>query len=152
MKRIIFITITLVCLFMIACKNSGSGNDPMSKQADSLEKEVMNEHDTAMGKTSKIPKLRKEIQRLLDSIGTLPAKAQEAAASLKVKLEELRKDIDYADFAMDKWMGEFNYDSARNNLNERIKYLMEEKLKVSKVKEAVVNGLAKADSLLKAKF
>jgi hypothetical protein len=33
-----------------------------------------------------------------------------------------------------------------------VKYLAEEKLKVDKVKEAVLTSIAKADSLLKAKF
>jgi len=42
-------------------------------------------------------------------------------------------------------------DSAKDNIEQRVKYLAEEKLKVTKVKEAVLGGLAKADSLLKAK-
>jgi transcriptional regulator NrdR family protein len=43
-------------------------------------------------------------------------------------------------------------DSAVSNIEQRIKYLTEEKLRVSKVKEAILNSLQKADSLLKAKF
>ena len=88
---------------------------------------------------------------MLDSIAKLPAKAQTAAAALKAKLESLINDLNYADFAMDKWMVEFNMDSAKDNIEQRMKYLAEEKLKVTKVKEAVLGGLAKADSLLRAK-
>jgi hypothetical protein len=53
---------------------------------------------------------------------------------------------------MNKWMEEFNMDSALNNAEERIDYLGSEKLKVSKVKEAILGSLQKADSILKEKF
>jgi transcriptional regulator NrdR family protein len=53
---------------------------------------------------------------------------------------------------MNKWMDEFKFDSAVNDVKERINYLGEEKLKVTKVKEAILNGLQKADSVLKEKF
>jgi hypothetical protein len=53
---------------------------------------------------------------------------------------------------MDKWMVEFSMDSMKNNVEQRINYLTEEKLKVGKVKDAILNSLAQADSLLKKKF
>ena len=121
-------------------------------KADSLEKEVMEGHDAAMPKSTKIPKLRQEAKRLIDSIARLPAKAQEAAAPLKAKLESLYNDLGDAYNAMDKWMMEFRLDSAKDNIEQRIKYLTEEKLKVDNVKEAVLSSLAKADSVLKSKF
>jgi hypothetical protein len=49
-------------------------------------------------------------------------------------------------------MDEFNVDSAIDNAKERVKYLEDEKLKVTKVKEAILNSLQKADSLLKVKI
>jgi len=49
-------------------------------------------------------------------------------------------------------MNEYNMDSALNNANERMKYLDEEKRKVSSIKENILNGIQKADSLIKAKF
>jgi len=49
-------------------------------------------------------------------------------------------------------MDEFNMDSLTNNAKERIKYLTDEKLKVSKVKESILNSLQKADSLVKEKL
>ncbi|MBK5273326.1 MAG: viral A-type inclusion protein, partial [Bacteroidia bacterium] len=51
-----------------------------------------------------------------------------------------------------KWMDEFNMDSAINNLDERIKYLADEKLKVTTVKESILNSLQKADSLIREKI
>ena len=89
---------------------------------------------------------------MLDSIDKLPAKAKQAAAPLRTKLDSLQKDLSYAEFAMNKWMEEFNMDSAVNNVKERIDYLGSEKMKVSKVKEAILGSLQKADSILKEKL
>jgi chromosome segregation ATPase len=155
MKKVSLLSISFVCFTILACNNSKSDDkkiDPLQAQADSLEKEVVEGHDVAMPKSMKIPKLQKEAQRLIDSIATLPAKAREASAPLKAKLEELVNELNYADNAMNKWMAEINFDSALNNLDQRIKYFTDEKIKVNKVKEAVLNSIAKADSLLKAKL
>ena len=69
-----------------------------------------------------------------------------------MKLDSLKSDLSYAEFAMNKWMDEFNVDSAIDDAKERIKYLEEERLKVTKVKEAILSSLQKADSLLKVKI
>jgi hypothetical protein len=157
MKKIILIAI--IAGLFTACRNDDKNNrhghhknNEPKTQADSLMAEVLAGHDAAMPKSMKIPDIEKKVQALLDSIDKLPAKAKEAATPLKAKLEGLAADLSYATTAMDKWMEEFNYDSASNNLEQRIKYLTEEKLKVEKVKEAVLGSLAKADSLLKEKF
>ncbi|MEO7923515.1 MAG: viral A-type inclusion protein [Chitinophagaceae bacterium] len=154
MKKWIF---PVILTTIIACNNADKKNDGQAKkepqtQADSLMAEVMDGHDVGMGKMGKIRAAQKEAKRVLDSLGTLPAKAQAAAADLKTRLQTLINDLDYADFSMDKWMTEFNMDSAANDMALRIKYLTEEKLKVGKVKEAILGSLQKADSLLKAKF
>jgi hypothetical protein len=156
MKKVFFISSALVLLLIGACNNADkktdNGNLPPMTKADSLAKEVLEEHDIAMPKSMRIPALQKETKRLIDSIGTLPAKAKEAAAPYKAKLESLLKELNTANADMEKWMTEFDYDSAKDNLEQRIHYLAEEKLKVSKVKETVLESLSKADSLLKAKF
>lgn len=154
MKRIPFSVITVLLVVAISCnsdkKNPETGPENLQAKADSLEKAVIEGHDVAMPKSMKIPDLQKEAKRLIDSISRLPAKAQEAAAPYKTKLEGLVKDLEYAGMAMDKWMTEYSFDSARDNIEQRIKYLTEEKIKVDKVKEAVLGSIAKADSLLKA--
>ncbi len=61
-------------------------------------------------------------------------------------------DLRNAIFAMDKWMAEFNMDSAKEDMEKRVQYLLDEKMKVGKVKDAILNSLNKADSLLKATF
>lgn len=148
---------TALLIAFTACNNEkdheGHGghrkNQPQNR-ADSLMAEVMDGHDAVMPKMGKVRGAQKEAQRLIDSIAALPANAQAGAIELKSKLEELVKDLGYADFAMDKWMTEFDMDSAKDNMEQRIRYLEDEKMKVGKVKEAILNSLSKADSLLKA--
>jgi hypothetical protein len=156
MKKLFYSLFAILVISIVACNNEGKdtakSNDPQKALADSLEKEVMHGHDVAMPKSMKIPDIQKEVTRIVDSIGKLPAKAQQAATPYRKKLDSLLIDLSYADEAMNRWMVEYKYDSAKNNIEQRIKYLADEKLKVVNVKRAVLGSLQKADSLLKAKF
>jgi len=97
----------------------------------------------------KIRGAQKQAQQFLDSLSGLPARQSVASATYKQRLETLISDLNYADFAMDKWMVEFNLDSAKDNQALRIAYLRSELDKVSNVKKAILGSLSKADSLLK---
>lgn len=156
MNKFSLVFLFLVFSFLTACNNTdkkaNTGNKASKTLADSLENEVMDGHNVGMAKYGKLSAMQNEAQRLLDSIAKLPAKAREAVAPLKAKLDGLVEDLRSAKSNMDKWMDEYNMDSAVNNIAQRIKYLTEEKLKVSKVKEAILNSLQKADSILKARF
>ena len=112
-------------------------------------KEVDDGHMFGMGKMGKVTRLQARTKAVIDSIQKLPAKARQALTPYKAKLDTLLKNLEYAEFSMDKWMGEFKMDSAVNNAAERLQYLKDEKLKVDKMKEAIVNSLNKADSLLR---
>lgn len=153
MKR--FIAIITVITFLVSCKDekkAGSHNhhkDGPKTQEDSLMADVMDGHDVGMAKYGKLQAMEKKVKSALDSIGRLPAKAKEAAAPYKIQLDSLGKDLSYAIYAMDKWMEEFDMDSAKADLQQRIKYLTDEKLKVGKVKEAILNSLQKAESFVK---
>ena len=151
MKKIFFVLLPVVFVFFTSCNNSEKKTDSLQIKADSLEKEVIEGHNIAMPKSMKIPNLQKEAKQLLDSINKLPAKEQQASVSYKEKLETLLKDLDDAYAAMDKWMNEFNLDSFKNNTEQRIQYLSEEKMKVGNVKEALLSSLQKDDSILKKK-
>jgi hypothetical protein len=158
MKNPIFYFALLVTISIVACndaanehKGHGKDNEPKT-QADSLMNEVMDGHNIGMAKMGKLTRAEQTTRHLLDSIAKLPAKARQAAEPLKTKLDSLQKDLSYAEFAMSKWMDEFNMDSAVNDAKQRIDYLGSEKLKVTKVKEAILNSLQKADSLIKDKF
>jgi hypothetical protein len=146
----------LLVIAVVSCNNQGNDHGDHNKEpktkADSLMTDVMDGHNVGMAKMGKLTRAEQTTQRILDSISKLPAKARQAAEPLKVKLDSLQKDLQYAEFAMNKWMEEFNMDSAINDAKQRVNYLAEEKLKVTKVKEAILNSLQKADTLLTQKF
>ena len=162
MKKFILPIVVLLTCAAVACNNSdkkhdeqsghtNSGDEPKTL-SDSLMKEIDDGHIVGMSKIGKLHNTKKQVQGVIDSIGKLPVKAQQAVAPYLTKMQGLIKDLEYADFAMDKWMTEFDMDSAVDNMEQRIKYLTDEKLKVGKMKEAILGSLQKADSLLKEKF
>lgn len=149
----------LIFLAMMGCQNSStstteghqhhSATDTPKTPADSLYVQVMDAHDLVMPKMGKVRGAQKRAQALLDSIATLPTGAPASLVAYKKGLEALVGDLNYADYAMDQWMMEFNLDSGKNNIEVRLAYLRAELDKVTKVKEAVLSSLAKADTLLK---
>lgn len=152
MKKIQFFLPALLLIAVACNNNSKTSANSIEKQADSLFQDVMHGHDVGMAKDQALEKAAALAQKTIDSISKLPATAKLAAAGYKQQLDSLLKDLNYADFAMDKWMKEMNWDPSKIEINERIKYLTDEKLKVDKVKDAILGSLAKADSLLKTKF
>jgi hypothetical protein len=154
MKKRCAILFLFAVTIMTACNNSAEikNNEVTKTKADSLLDEVDDGHAVAMGKMGKLNRTQQQVSRLIDSISKLPAKAREAAAPYKTKLENLQEELRTADVNMNQWMESFNMDSAVNNTEERIRYLTTEKIKVDKVKEDLLNGLQKADCVLKAKF
>ena len=150
MKRSMLIVATI--LFLTACNNSGNNNANKAKaKTDSLMEQVMQGHSAGMAKMEKISEAQKKVQQAIDSISKLPANVQNATTYYKLQLDSLLDRLKYADYAMERWMEEFNMDSALDNVRERIKYLESEKIKIEKVKEAMISSLKKADSLLNKK-
>lgn len=153
-KKVLIAAMALAVL--AACNNQkeqeghgGHGKHAPQTREDSLMAEVMDGHDAGMAKYGKLQAMEKKARAAIDSIGRLPLKVQQELTPYKVQLDSLAADLSYAIFAMDKWMEEFRMDSAKDNLDARIQYLLDEKMKVGKVKEAILNSLGKADSLLK---
>jgi peptidoglycan hydrolase CwlO-like protein len=160
MNKSFFLAAAISTMTIVACNNSdehthhdtNAGTEPAS-QADSLFKEVMHGHDEAMAaQMTKMKSATATIQQMIDSIGKLPAKAQEEAAPYKEKLNQILQELNDAGNKMTTWMVEFNIDSAKDNIEQRIKYLADEKLKVNDVKDAIFNSIGKADSLIKQKL
>ena len=159
MKTTLPVFYFLLFISIIACNNSGDGGKEEDKkhptqvtQADSLMNGIMDDHDAGMGKMGRLSTMKNNVQKVIDSIEKLPLQTQTALALYKENLNNLIKELQYAREGMDKWMEEFNMDSAINNAEQRLKYLSEERLKVSKVREDIFNSLQKADSLIKQKF
>jgi len=156
MNKTLFSLFAALFLFsFIACKNadkedhSGHNTHEPKTQADSLMSDVMDGHDVGMAKYGKLQAMEKKVKAALDSISKLPAKTREGLSVYKSRLDSLSADLSYALFAMDKWMEEFDMDSAKDDMQKRIEYLLDEKMKVGKVKEAILKSLSRADSLLK---
>ena len=158
MNKVYALLLAAALTGLVACNNekkhedhTGHKKEAPQTQEDSLMADVMDGHDAGMAKYGKLQAMEKKVQVSLDSISNLPAKIQQELAPYKAKLDTAAADLSYAIFAMDKWMEEFDMDSAKNNLEARIKYLLDEKMKVGKVKEAILNSLSRADSVLKSK-
>ena len=117
---------------------------PKNKE-DSLFHEVMEGHDIGMARMSKITKYLTQIQKALDSINKLPA--AKIDEHYQQTLIDLQEDLNYAEYGMNTWMEEFKIDSAKENKEKRIQYLESEKIKVLKVKEAILGSLQRADSI-----
>ena len=157
MVRVLFSVFSL--LVIMGCQNSSPSTteghahhaeaEAPKTPADSVYTQVMDVHDLVMPKMGKVRGAQKRTQLLIDSISALPVNSARALASYKKELETLSSELNYADYAMDQWMMEFNLDSGKNNTEVRLAYLRSELNKVSKVKEAVLSSLGKADTLLK---
>jgi uncharacterized protein YdcH (DUF465 family) len=147
------ILVLLIIVALIACNNAANDSTPKPKtQIDSLMDEVMEGHNAAMAKISKLHQTKSQIQQILDSISKLPANPQKNSVRYKTLLDSAFKRLTRADEAMDKWMNEFNMDSAANDFEKRIDYLQSEKIRVSTVKDEIINSLQNADSLIKKKL
>ena len=150
MKKFL-VSVIAISLFA-ACQNSGGHNHEQAEElpkthADSLYQDIMDLHDAVMPKMGKVRGARDYAQKLVDSIKALPSKS--INADYQNQLQGLVVELSAADAEMDSWMMQFNMDTLANELDKRAEYLSAEKIKVGKVKEAVLSGLAKADSLLK---
>jgi hypothetical protein len=150
MKKILQL---IVCgLLFMACNNSGDNHGATGKnRADSLMDEVMEGHNKGMAKVSKLNEAKNKIQHVIDSISKLSADLQKTSVQYRMQLDSVFNMLTFADYAMDKWMNEFNMDSLNNNKEERVKYLESERSKISNVNEVMIRSLKNADSLLNKK-
>jgi hypothetical protein len=151
MKRL-FPFIALIIL-EVACNSTNSEQTKTADEikADSLDNQVEKLHGNAMGKTMHMRDVQKKVETVIDSISKLPAKLRPASATYKHQLDSLLDRMKYADFAMEKWMEEYKFDSLKDDVQKRIEYLESENIKISKVKDAIVLSLQQADSLLRKK-
>ena len=161
MKKVFSMFLLSSVIIMSGCNNSNNNRSsdqdttqPKSKEAiaDSLYDDVMDGHNVGMARFVTLQKARAEANRLIDSLQKLPAQAKQAAAPYKARLDSLVVDLQYAEDAMNKWMDNFNLDSAKNDIEKRIQYLADEKVRVNKVRDAILESLQSADTLIKSRF
>ena len=157
-KKAVFPLLSLM-IILVAC-NSGdkksSTTDGKETSAisplDSIVKIIEEGHNIAMSKIGRMHNTEKRLQAVADSISKLPAKTQQALSGYVESIKTTISDLNYADMAMDKWMMEYDEDSAKANVEKHLQYLKEESSKIGTVRAHILNGLQKADSLLKSKL
>lgn len=148
----IFFFLFFSILSTSACRDAAE-SDPVSRKngytpvlmnrEDSLQQDVLQGHDEAMAKMSKLSKQIIKVQSKIDSLGV-----SRSATPLYKEWTNLKEDLLGAEYVMNQWMEEFRLDSFREDRERRIRYLEAEKEKVIKVKERIFQSLARADSLL----
>jgi len=157
MKRHAVLFGAFVFIIINACNNKktetkDTGGEVKLITGDTLMTTIMDDHNIGMARMGRLGIAQGRIQSIIDSIERLPAKSKQALAPYKIKLDKLFQDLKTAKSGMEKWMDEFNMDSAVNDAKKRMKYLTDEKLKVSKVKDNILSSLQRADSLIKEKL
>lgn len=106
---------------------------PKEKELDALYRTVMSIHDDVMPEISTIRKLNKQIKK--------------SEQTNNPEYQKMMNRLDKEDDAMMDWMHEFKkpdykqYESAK-------KYLLEEKLKIEKVREGMLTVIEDAKNLL----
>ena len=152
-KQLMLIALGAIVLLYACSSDPERGSTPQTgipklvTHEDSLVHDVLEGHDAGMARMIKLSKYIKKTKLLLDSVAAVPAakRNREYEAGLKGLLE----DLQYAEMSMNTWMDEFKLDSLKDKPREREAYLESEKMKVTKMKEAILNSLQKGDSLLK---
>lgn len=155
MYKVFFIVVTLSSL-LTACNDEGESEAAKRKtgfatelktKEDSLYHDVMEGHDIGMAKMNDLRNYLALVKHSMDSLSKLPAsKIDEVYQQGLIDAEE---DLNYADYSMFTWMGEFKADTLRDKKELRIKYLEGEKEKVTKMKENILSSIHRADSVLK---
>ena len=152
-----FAVLFVAGLAVIGCNSSEEetrGNKVERTEADSLYGIIDKGHAIGMAKMAPLDRAEEKAKALLDSIQKLPAKAQVAAEPYKAKLNTVLADVRDAKSRMDKWMTEFDWDwdTKKKDVKEQVDYLKSEIPKTDEMKAAILNSLAKADSLWRQKF
>jgi chromosome segregation ATPase len=152
MKKFIIIIISFS--FLVSCNSNKKPkrDDTPVSSIEKLKQEIDDIHIQGMSKMAALTKLQQQTRKIMDSISALPNK--EPLVSMKNKLQQLNAELSTAEANMEAWMNDFynNPDTLADNETERNKYLSAQKSAAEKVRDAIKNGIQKADSLLKAKF
>ena len=153
MKRI---SILLFVFALYSCSSNEeipqrvNGYEPVLKdKMDTLEHDVLDGHDQAMGRFSKLSKSARKIQVMIDSLSAISSEKYDI--NYFRSLESAKKELDRAQQTMNEWMDGFKLDSLKENKDARTKYLESELIKVNTMKQKLFDALSKSDSILNIK-
>ena len=129
MKNISFFLI-LSAIFLFSCEDS------LQKEREQVFKEVMAIHDEMM-MMGKIRGAQSKLKKMMESDSTNVEKYQTAYDQLQM-----------ADDAMMDWMRQFKNPAQNTDAKEAIEYLKDQKVKVQKMKEVMVENMDKARQII----
>ena len=129
MKNISFFLI-LSAIFLFSCEDS------LQKEREQVFKEVMAIHDEMM-MMGKIRGAQSKLKKMMESDSTNVEKYQTAYDQLQM-----------ADDAMMDWMRQFKNPAQNTDAKEAIEYLKDQKVKVQKMKEVMVENMDKARQVI----
>lgn len=127
---IYFVTLFFLILCFGACKQPS----PQAKELQALHDTVMSIHDDVMPKIGNIRKLSKTIR-----------KGKNINDSAYI---EMNKRLQQEDDAMMEWMQQYDKPSFKN-YEEAKAYLLDQKIKIEKVRNGMLNVIDDAEKLLK---
>lgn len=135
----------LLLLLGAACQSNLSQKETTSQEVDAdslsaqeaLYGEVMEIHDAVMPRMSDIMSLNKKLKAV-----------QETSNEDSEKLTELATDLESASEGMMNWMRQFNPQIENMDPDEAMRYLNEEKKKITTVKVEMETAIEKADAFL----
>lgn len=149
MKKLVltFPAAMLISGILFSCGNSGQ-----QEAIDKTEKEVFAVHDEVMPKIGDIMKLRKELNQLIateDSLAAASASATVLSDEKKTQATLLSQQLGEADSLMMAWMNGYNADTLKKlESADALRYLEQEKGKVTNVKEKINSSIANARQFL----
>ncbi len=135
MFKNIGIILILSSIFLLSCGETKPKEDPLQKEREQVYKEVMAVHDEMM-MMGKIRGAQGKLKKMMESDSTNAAKYQTAYDHLQV-----------ADDAMMNWMKQFKNPPENTAMKEAIEYLKDQKIKVQKMKEVMIENLDKAKQI-----
>ncbi|MFT3748940.1 MAG: hypothetical protein QM768_11510 [Agriterribacter sp.] len=144
-------------LLMAACAcGNANNNQPADEHnnasipktaSDSLYKSVMDGHDVSMKKMGEIVRLKALISQQKDSIAKFKTKDLQYIAAFDTAFNNLV----YAEELMNKWMQDFNPDSAGNSEDEKLVFFRKEKEKIDTVNARINNSIEAAKKITAAR-
>ncbi|MFK7773954.1 MAG: hypothetical protein AB8F94_17515 [Saprospiraceae bacterium] len=136
MFKNISLLLILSTIFLLSCGETKPKEDPLQKEREQVYKEVMAVHDEMM-MMGKIRGAQGKLKKMMESDSTNVEKYQTAFDQLQV-----------ADDAMMNWMKQFKNPPSNTPTKEVIQYLKDQKTKVQKMKEVMIENLDKAKQVI----
>lgn len=136
MFKNISLLLILSSIFLLSCGEEKPKENPLEKEREQIYKEVMAVHDEMM-MMQKIRGAQANLKKMMESDSTNVEKYQTAYDQLQI-----------ADDAMMDWMKQFKNPPQNTDAKDAIEYLKDQKIKVLKMKEVMVENLDKAKQVI----